>query len=108
MKIRAIGLLALTLTLAFAAGCAFEQQDDAVANAPGTPAATGGGSQAPTVGQGNAGVHVGVPNGNGHPVIPSTAAEPCDPDPQPWKPNCPLGPNSAATVRGPQWLTPPQ
>ena len=105
MKIRAIGLLALV----FAAGCAFEQQDDGIANAPGTPAATtgGGGAQLPSSGQGDPGVKIGGNNG-GHPVIPSVAADPCDPDPQPWRPNCPRGgPNGNAKALGPEWLTPP-
>ncbi len=104
MMIRVIGLLAVLGTLA--TGCAFEQQDEAVTNAPGTPAAnTGGGGHPPSTGQGDPGVKVG---GSGsHHVLPSTAFEPCDPEPQPWRPNnCPNGPNGGATSRGLERLTP--
>jgi hypothetical protein len=110
MIIRAIGILALTL----AAGCAFEQSDPTV-EAPGAAKANtgsgvvnagGGAPQTPTLQQSNQAPVTGGDNGHG--VVPSTEADPCDPDPQPWQGNCPRGPDGNSVKREPLWLTPKQ
>ena len=108
MIIRAMGILAVLL----AAGCALEQGDDPVVGAPDTHTSTGSaagpavGVQTPSTGESNHAL-----GGSGtQKEIPSTQSEPCDPDPQPWKPACPLGPgNGAATIaRDHVPMTPPQ
>jgi hypothetical protein len=99
-----MGLLALTLVTA----CAFEQGqgDEAVVGAPGTHAINGGGAEGPATGQSNNLPTVGT--GTPSHVLPAAAADPCDPDPQPWKPQCPQGPTGQGVQRAPLHLTPQQ
>jgi hypothetical protein len=96
MMTRVMGLLALLL----ATGCAFEQgqaDDQTVAAPAARTTSAGGGAQAP---------RVETEKLQQGPTLPveTFAADPCDPDPQPWKPNCPTTPTGSKDVqRSPFW-----
>lgn len=103
MTIRASILVALAL---LASGCAFEQgqgDESVVGASSGTSVGT---PRAPAVEGDPAAPAGGTGGGSQHHYLPSTQADPCDPDPQPWKPHCPVDPNGNNVKRAPLYLTP--